>query len=197
MSPVQPPFECPVVGISHYQDVAHTATEGMTVQVQAEPDNPHDQNAHVVLLAGRRVGYLPRTLAARMPRMRTGWRGTITQVLRGAELTGLRIRLESAAQTGREDPDPVRRREAQASAQAESAAGATRAPRPGRGDTETAEPGHHESPAETGPLVTARSGRALGRLVRMDDTHAHIDTGARVVAYPRDLVSVDTPLDTA
>ena len=66
-------FETDVVGESYYQDalaeIAGPKTKaGVDLDVKArlvpEPDNPHDANAVAVYIQGRKVGHLPRDMAA-------------------------------------------------------------------------------------------------------------------------------------
>jgi len=66
-------FETEVVGESYYQDalaeIAGPKTQaGVDLDVKArlvpEPDNPHDANAVAVYIQGRKVGHLPRDMAA-------------------------------------------------------------------------------------------------------------------------------------
>ena len=66
-------FETEIVGESYYQDalaeIAGPKTPaGVDLDVRArlvpEPDNPHDSNAVAVYIQGRKVGHLPRDMAA-------------------------------------------------------------------------------------------------------------------------------------
>ena len=66
-------FETDVVGESYYQDaleaIAGPKTKsGVELEVKArlvpEPENPHDANAVAVYIEGRKVGHLPRDMAA-------------------------------------------------------------------------------------------------------------------------------------
>jgi hypothetical protein len=66
-------FETDVVGESYYQDalaeIAGPKTKsGVDLEVKArlvpEPDNPHDAKAVAVYIQGRKVGHLPRDMAA-------------------------------------------------------------------------------------------------------------------------------------
>ena len=74
-------FETDVVGESYYQDalaeIAGPKTKaGVDLDVKArlvpEPDNPHDANAVAVYIQGRKVGHLPRDMAAE-------WVATLTR----------------------------------------------------------------------------------------------------------------------
>lgn len=58
--------ECIVVGDEYYGGVPRALGTGRQVQVELrrEPTNPHDANA-VMVWAGRKVGYLSSTAAAR------------------------------------------------------------------------------------------------------------------------------------
>ncbi len=60
-----------VAGESHYQDALRQITGGQegsirqdtTAHLIAEPENPYDPNAVRVEIEGKKVGYLPRTVA--------------------------------------------------------------------------------------------------------------------------------------
>lgn len=68
-------FTFDVVGEANYQDALDSICGGKceeghrlrcTAKLCFQEDNPHDPNAIVVLISGKVVGYLPRTIAAEM-----------------------------------------------------------------------------------------------------------------------------------
>lgn len=96
------PFVCPVAGISNYQSEAMLVTPESHLLIEREPDNPYDDNACVITVKGRKVGYVPKDLAARL--ILDGndqWAARIAEILDG-ELRGLRIRVIA----GRVKPGP-------------------------------------------------------------------------------------------
>lgn len=108
VDPITLPSTHPVAGVARRQHAVRTVAEGDPVLVVHEPDNPVDGSAMAVLHpdAGP-LGYLPaavapRALAAlsdasgRQPPVDVALAGTVSQVLAGAQATGLRIRLHRA-----------------------------------------------------------------------------------------------------
>lgn len=153
------PFELRVVGVSFHADSVARVRVGDSVLIAHEPDNPHDANAVAVLVNDELVGHAPRALAARMVTGRSrSWTGVVTEVSAGRDLPTGLV-VSVTAESDQQAPATVPIRE---------------------------EP--EATPQQDGPLVYARSGRELGRLVDTTDTHILVDTGATVVPYPRDLV---------
>ena len=60
-----------VAGVTFHQSAIESALQSaapaqMVVRLEPEPTNPYDKNAIRVLVNGHHVGYVPRTLAARL-----------------------------------------------------------------------------------------------------------------------------------
>lgn len=157
------PFVSKVVGISNYQQVAVKCSEGMVVEVRHEPDNPYDQNACRVVVGGETLGYLPKLLAARL--MRDGsknWVGEVAAKHQGDVNIGVEVRIL------REEGDE---------------------------DTLGAERGMSAATAGAGErrvVVVKRSGRILGRLVRVerDARRVIVENESGTIPYPDGLVDI-------
>lgn len=92
--PLHLPAVLKVSGVSFYQDVVTTLSEGRKLVAVADDDNPHDSNAVAVRTAdlGELCGFIPVSLAARLRACGgEAWACEVTEVLRW-EITGLRIR---------------------------------------------------------------------------------------------------------
>jgi hypothetical protein len=88
------PFVCPVAGVSFRPQTVARCQQGDLVVIRRDPTNPYDGQACAVYHdSGEQLGFLPKALAGRMDGDGP-WQGTICEVLRGRETTGLRIRVE-------------------------------------------------------------------------------------------------------
>lgn len=88
------PFVSRVVGISQYQSAAGGCSEGMDVLVEREPENPYDSDACKITCGGETVGYLPRTLAARLVRGGgTRWDGIVAKKYDGKATIGMEVKI--------------------------------------------------------------------------------------------------------
>lgn len=157
------PFVTPVVGTSFRAEAARLVRAGDVVTLRREADNPVDSFAVAALVAGRHVGYLPRTVAGRLEGAQA-WDAIVTDVKVG-DGVGIRIRVTGPQYQPERDASPVN-------------------PTP---DVTTAEV--ESRPSNPDLLVRSRSGRILGMLASRDDTHAQVRTNdGRMVRYPLDLI---------
>lgn len=157
------PFISKVVGISNYQQVAAKCCEGMTVDVRHEPDNPYDQNACRVLVGEDTLGYLPKLLAARLVRSGAkNWSGEVASRHQGETYIGVEVRIL------REENTSTLRGAEQGMAAATAGAGERRV------------------------VVVKRSGRILGRLVRVerDARRVIVENESGTIPYPDGLVDI-------
>lgn len=99
--PLHLPAVLKVSGVSFYQDVVTTLSEGRKLVAVVDNNNPHDSNAVAVLTAdlGELCGFIPASLAARLRACGgEAWACEVAEVLRW-EITGLRIRALHAIPT--------------------------------------------------------------------------------------------------
>lgn len=88
------PIVCPVAGVSFRQDEVSRIRPGHRVLVERDPDNAHDPYACKISCRGSLLGYVPKAVARRLCEgPLSSWYGTVTEVLKGEELTGLRVRI--------------------------------------------------------------------------------------------------------
>jgi len=162
MQPVTLPFSTKVVGISQYQAAAGRCVVQQAVRIEHEPGNAFDTNACCILSDDVVLGYIPRTLAARLvARGEHAWAGTVVAVHDGKGTIGVEVRIETPELAL--DTAPV---------ECPVPSGAT-APAPARR-----------------VVATKRSGRVLGALVRVDRDQRRVIVavdGAEV-PYPDGLV---------
>lgn len=64
-------LHCEIAGTGHHctKDTGRSLADGGCLALVREPENPHDEDAVAIHLAGRRVGYIPRrhnTVLARL-----------------------------------------------------------------------------------------------------------------------------------
>lgn len=94
--------ECHVAGLPYYAgpDLLPVMRPGDTVDVTAEPENPHDAFAVRIEYRGRQIGYVPRNrnrAVARLLEQRARVEGVITTVAAdAAPWESVRVRLEVA-----------------------------------------------------------------------------------------------------
>jgi hypothetical protein len=100
---VKYPFVSRVVGISQYQGVASRCTEGMVILIEREPENPYDANACKIMCDGETVGYLPRTLAAKL--VRNGgryWHGVVAKKYDSKATIGMEVQITGGGEESHE-----------------------------------------------------------------------------------------------
>jgi len=70
-TPSRVALNCSLAGFSHWDGilVAEKLKIGTRLRLVAEPDNPHDPDAVVVLYRGRKIGYIPRAENSRISQM--------------------------------------------------------------------------------------------------------------------------------
>lgn len=95
MLPLKLPIVCPVSGVSFKQDEVSGVRLTDRVVVEREPNNEHDVTACRVICAGVHVGYIPKNIAQRLCSNTNSkyWTGTVLEILKGEQLTGLRVRI--------------------------------------------------------------------------------------------------------
>lgn len=166
--PLRLPFSVKAVGVSWRQDVVRALKDGQPLVIRHLPDHPQDPNACAIeTTAGEPVGYIPRALAERLAAQEPGlWRGRVVELLAGEKAWGVRVCVvESMATDDRGDEG-----------------------RPVVAD-EAVDAGEPARSREEGPVVLARSGRVLGRLVRREDERVVVRSAAGLeVGYPAELV---------
>ena len=95
MLPLKLPIVCPVSGVSFKQDEVSGVRLTDRVVVEREPNNEHDVTACRVICAGVHVGYIPKNIAQRLCANTNSkyWTGIVLEILKGEQLTGLRVRI--------------------------------------------------------------------------------------------------------
>jgi hypothetical protein len=95
MLPLKLPIVCPVSGVSFKQDEVSGVRLTDRVVVEREPNNEHDVTACRVICSGVHVGYIPKNIAKRLCANTNSkyWTGTVLEILKGEQLTGLRVRI--------------------------------------------------------------------------------------------------------
>lgn len=165
MSALKLPIVCPVAGVSYVQDEVAKVRLGQKVSVTRDVNNPHDPFACKVTYKGAHVGYIPKTIAKRLCESAVSlWEGTITDVLKGEKLTGLRVRIHKGLDAAEAPPAGIKADESDASV----------------------------TPQRS--QVYARSGRQLGMLVSIAGDKVIVETASGTkVPYPKDLVVHESP----
>lgn len=166
VTPMKVPCVFPVAGVSHHQTDVWICQPGDPILVEADPTNPYDEDAYVILASDRRLlGYLHRANATYVKRTGVArWAGEIDSTPTRNGTRGLRIRITGPA----DQTDPL-----------------TAAPDDPAGCAQGA-----KSPA--GPEVFARSGRRLGTYAGQDGTTVLVlaDGATLPARYPAALVRV-------
>jgi len=158
------PFSSKVVGISQYQTAASGCLVGMEIGVAHEPDNPYDPNACKVTCKGETIGYLPKTLAARLVSQGGRlWRGEVSVRHDSKATIGLEVKILESAEDETGGP--------------------------------TGEQGDRPQTDIRRIVVVKRSGRALGKLVRIEraERRVIVATAAGEIPYPDGLVEIVDP----
>jgi len=180
------PVVVPVRGVSFHQDLVRSVVVGQRLFVVADPENEFDVNACAVRLGGETLGHIPRELAARL-RSSGGlcWPCEVVEVLQGSKATGLRVRVL--------DPmgldEGVLRSPTVQTASTSSEAGPMEPASPSPSPSPCTEKSAEERATDV--VVTARSGRRLGRLIEVVEGAVEVLTDdRRVVRYPESLVEL-------
>ncbi len=166
MSAIKLPIICPVAGVSYAQDEVAKVRLGHKVSVARDVNNPHDPFACRISYKGAHIGYIPKTIAKRLCESSDLlWEGTITNVLKGEKLTGLRVRINKKV----------------APTETESS-----------GTTEVLP---EVSVSQRQSLVYARSGRELGVFVAVAGDKVIVETASGTkVPYPKNLIVYESTL---
>lgn len=164
MSAVKLPIVCPVAGVSYVQDEVAKVRTGHKVSIERDLNNPYDPFACKVWYKGFHIGYIPKTIAKRLCESSALlWEGTVTDVLKGDKLTGLRVRIIKGFNV----------------AETESAG------------IEAVEPDASTPPQRY--MVYARSGRQLGVFASIAGDKVIVETvSGSKVPYPKDLVTCES-----
>lgn len=108
MLPLKLPIVCPVSGVSFKQVEVSGVKLTARVVVEREPSNEHDATACKVLCAGVHVGYIPKSIAQRLCANTNSkyWIGTVLEILKGEQMTGLRVRIVESVDYSEKHKDP-------------------------------------------------------------------------------------------
>lgn len=106
MRPLNLPFISPVNGVSQYQTEVVLVAVGDRVSIWHDKANPYDSNACEVLFNNKRLGFIPKELAARLVLSGEKWDGEIVEVLEG-KTRGLRVRVLEHLDADEAQEDPV------------------------------------------------------------------------------------------
>ena len=180
------PFLTPVVGTSFNPEAALTVHAGDTLLLEREPDNEFDSRAVSVLNKGLRVGYLPKSLAARL--IGSQWSAQVLEVF-GKNNLAIRIRV-----TGQ-----MERSGNLATPENDTIGSTNESHRTIRESTSNSNPKSSDIIELSENLksnlaipVKALSGRLLGTFLKIENGRVFILTNdERTVAYPSDLVIYD------
>jgi len=172
MSVIRIPAIVKVVGVSFHVEEVSKVVVGQEVRIYHDPLNAYDSNACVVeTRGGAQLGHIPAAIARRLvtERHERAWAGRVAEIFTGEHL-GITIRIESG--------EPA----------------IELSVRPPIAEGVTEEFSALVIQSEQRVPVTAKSGRTLGTLVRLDNGRVVVANSEGVeFGYPQELVKVGTP----